>query len=135
MGREIQKTIVDRAMVKGRFESYLEMAEKLGVSAPTLSQWRLGANPIPDRRLEQLCKISGDDVGVYKLALMAETTEIKSLRDSIQRVLKDAGRVLPMLVLASLLWIPTQASYITAGGNLPPEQNGSGVGNMRSYEY
>lgn len=103
MGKEIQRVIVDRALQRGGFSSYSELAVRLGVSAPTLSQWRQGINPIPERRLEQLCKLSGDDVGVFRLAIMAEETKITSLRKSIQAVLKDAGRTIPTTALALLV--------------------------------
>lgn len=103
MGREIQRVIVDRAFQRGGFESYADLAARLGVSAPTLSQWRLGGNPIPERRLQELCEISGDDAGVYAMALMAEQTNIISLRKSIQSVLRDAGRKLPTSALAAFL--------------------------------
>lgn len=105
MGREIQRVIVDRAFQRGGFESYGELAERLGVSAPTLSQWRLGGNPIPERRLEQLCQISGDDVGVYQLAIMAEETKIIALRKSIQNILKQAGKKVPTALSVALVML------------------------------
>ena len=66
MGKEIQRVIVDRALQRGGFSSYSELAVRLGVSAPTLSQWRQGINPIPEKRLEQLCKLSGDTTRARK---------------------------------------------------------------------
>lgn len=115
MGREIQRVIVDRAFQRGGFESYADLAERVGVSAPTLSQWRQGINPIPERRLEQLCNISGDDVGVFRLAIMAEETKIVSLRKSIEAVLRDAGRKLPTTA-AGLLLLTIGALYAPQAG-------------------
>lgn len=117
MGREIQRVIVDRAFQRGDFESYADLAERVGVSAPTLSQWRQGINPIPERRLEQLCNISGDDVGVFRLAIMAEETKIVSLRKSIEAVLRDAGRKLPTSAALILLTV----------GLIPAPQADAGV--------
>ena len=103
MGREIQRVLVDRALQRSGLASYAELAERVGVTAPTLSQWRQGINPIPEKRLEQLCKISGDDVGVFRLAIMAEETKIVSLRKSIESVLRDAGRKVPTATVALLV--------------------------------
>ena len=103
MGKEIQALIVDRALKGSGLGTYSDLATRLGVSAPTLSQWRKGINPIPEKRLEQLCRLSGDNLGAMSMALAAERTQVRSLRASIHEVLKAAGHSLPAILVAVLV--------------------------------
>lgn len=137
MGREIQRVIVDRAFQRGGFDSYADLAERVGVSAPTLSQWRGGTNPIPDRRLEQLCTISGDDAGVFRLAIMAEETNIVSLRRSILSVLRDAGRKVPttaiaLMVLVGATTLPGVGTRDAQAATQTASEHATGLHIMRS---
>ena len=118
MGREIQKVIVDRAYKAGGFAAYADLADRLKISRATLSQWRNGSHPIPDRRLEQLCEISGDDVGVVALAIMAERTNITSLRKSIRGILDKAGAVFVFALL--LLPHQVEATVTQEGSSSAP---------------
>ena len=117
MGREVQQQIVDRALAKSRASTFGELATRIGVTPATLSQWRNGTHPIPERRLEQLCKLSGDDVGVWAIALMAEETSISSLRQSIRKLLAEAGKSVPAVALAitAALYSSDHAPALIAG--------------------
>ena len=115
MGVEIQKVLVDRATKIGGFESYAALARRMGVTTATLSQWRTGTVKLPERRLAQLCEFSGDDPGVFQLALMAETTNVVSLRKSIQQILKQIAPTMSLVLIALSLSIEADAANFVTG--------------------
>lgn len=108
----IQGKLIERALLKSDFTTYGELADNLGVTAATMSQWRSGASKLPTKRMEQLAAISGDDPGIWAITLMAEESNVSTnLRSAIQRILKTAGGAAVALFLTvGLTQSPAQSS-------------------------
>jgi len=48
------------------------LAEQIGVTVASLSEWNTGKRPIPDDRIQQLAKIAGQDPGPWLLLIRSE---------------------------------------------------------------
>ncbi|MCG8276638.1 DUF3693 domain-containing protein [Stenotrophomonas sp. NLF4-10] len=48
------------------------LAEQIGVTVASLSEWNTGKRPIPDDRIQQLAKIAGQDAGPWLLLIHSE---------------------------------------------------------------
>lgn len=107
MGTDVQRVIIDRAVSTGGFDSYADLARRLNVTTATLSQWRTGTTKLPERRLAQLCEITGDEPAIWAMALMAEETNIVSLRTSIQKALLGMGVKNPAALVGRVGFEPT----------------------------
>lgn len=108
MGTEAQSVLIERAKAKGGFESYAALARHVGVAAPTLQQWRNGDVPLSETRLEQFCKMAGEDPGIWAMIFLAERTNVTSLRESITKILGSlpdrAGRAGMHIMSAVTRW-------------------------------
>src|SRR5690606_20247131 len=48
------------------------LAEQMGITVSSLSDWKVGKSPIPDDRIQQLAKIAGQDAGPWLLLIHSE---------------------------------------------------------------
>lgn len=48
------------------------LAEQMGITVSSLSDWKVGKSPIPDDRIQQLAKIAGQDPGPWLLLIHSE---------------------------------------------------------------
>jgi transcriptional regulator with XRE-family HTH domain len=64
--------LLDRAKLRGNIESDYRLAKVIGISHGTMTGYRSGKSKPDSRVLEQLCALSGDDIGVLSAELQAE---------------------------------------------------------------
>lgn len=120
---DAQRKLIELAKERGGFATYSAMAERMGVTTATMSQWRSGTVPLAESRLEELCDFAGENAGFWDISIRAERAKSSSLRRQLEAFLK-AGTVLVM----GLAWCQT------ALGNTPnfPTNGSAAMYIMRS---
>lgn len=64
------------------------LAKLLGVSGPTVSQWRHGTHPMPEDRVLELCALAGiTDTGPWLVATKADAARSDEVRAALETVL------------------------------------------------
>ncbi|MCD9125868.1 helix-turn-helix domain-containing protein [Luteimonas fraxinea] len=103
---DAQRKLIGLAKERGGFATYSAMAERMGVTTATMSQWRSGSVPLSENRLEELCDFAGENAGFWDISIRAERAKSSSLRRQLEAFLK-AGAVLTVGLLA---WQPALGS-------------------------
>lgn len=66
------KTLIALAVQRSLRKSMRALAEQMGVTVATLSEWNTGKRPIPDERIQQLAKLAGQEPGPWLLLIHSE---------------------------------------------------------------
>lgn len=66
------KTLIALAVQRSLRNSMRALAEQMGVTVATLSEWNTGKRPIPDERIQQLAKLAGQEPGPWLLLIHSE---------------------------------------------------------------
>jgi transcriptional regulator with XRE-family HTH domain len=72
--------------------SDMALAEKLGVTRALVSKWRTGDRQPQTTEIEKMCKVTGEDEGVWLTLLAAERAETPAARTSLLRMVDLAKR-------------------------------------------
>ena len=62
------------------------LAHALGVKFGTISQWRMGRAPIPDRHVIALAEMAGADVGLWLATICADKAKMTDAREAWRAV-------------------------------------------------
>lgn len=94
-------TLIELAIQRVERKSVRGLAERMGVSHTKVSEWKNGAKPIPEERIQQLAKIAGQDAGPWLLLIKSqqEEGELGRLWASLA---KKLGAVAGLLLVAAL---------------------------------
>lgn len=99
---DAQRKLIDLGKSRGGFKTYAAMAERMGVTTATMSQWRSGDAPLAEARLIEICEFAGENAGFWDIAIRAERAKSSSLRKQLQAILKAGG----VSLLAALMALP-----------------------------
>lgn len=124
---DAQRQLIGLARDRGGFKTYAALAARVGVTTATMSQWRSGAVPLSEERLEEFAEIAGENAGFWDIAIRSERAKSASLRRQLQAILK-AGISLTL----ALAWIPTALGGVPNFPTNGSEATPATVGIMRN---
>lgn len=111
--------LLDKAAHKCERPSYRALAERMGVTSASLSQFKLGQVPMPDERIVQAAKIAGEDPDLWLLIVKAEQTQGEAGKVWARLARKFGAAAAIFLCVVSM---PTPAStFKQLGGHLGSE--------------
>lgn len=100
--------LLDKAALKCDRPSYRALAERMGVTSASLSQFKLGQVPMPEERIVQAAKIAGEDPDIWLLIVKAEQTH-GDVAKSWQRLARKLGAAAAIVLMLSAVSLPSQA--------------------------
>jgi len=91
------------------------LAEQIGVTVASLSEWNTGKRPIPDDRIQQLAKIAGQDAGPWLLLIHSEQDQGELGREWAKLYKRLAGAAMALfLMFGAMMPKPVKASEISS---------------------
>lgn len=96
-------TLIELAMQHVERKSVRALAERMGVSHTKVSEWKNGAKPMPEERIQQVAKIAGQDPGPWLLIIKAEQ-EGGDLGREWMKLFKKLGGIAAAVALVALGW-------------------------------
>lgn len=109
--------LLDNAVKKCERPSFKALAERVGVTAQTISQFKLGIVPMPDERIVQFAKIAGEDPDLWLLIIKAEQTHGEAGR-AWARLARKFGAAAAVFVMLCVLSLPSPAKGFAQGAEM-----------------
>lgn len=107
------ETLIAMAVQQSLRKSMRGLAEQMGITVSSLSDWKVGKSPIPDDRIQQLAKIAGQDAGPWLLLIHSEQDQGELGREWAKLYKRLAGAAMALfLVIGASMPAPVKASQI-----------------------
>lgn len=100
--------LLDKAVRKCSQPTYVALAERMGITRASLSQFKLGQVPMSDERVVQAAKIAGEDPDLWLLIINAEQTHGEAGK-AWARLARKFGAAAAVFVMLCVLSLPSPA--------------------------
>jgi hypothetical protein len=108
--------LLERAKARGNIDTDYRLSKVIAIKQSALSNYRAGRSMPDDRVLEQLCALSGDDLGVVAAQIQAERARTPDSKNMWLMIAKRLAGGASTAVLSVVFAISLIAGYAQPAG-------------------